>query len=103
MITHSTVCRVMSRSVSIEGIEDRLILGAGVRAPVRREPVAPPGVREVGELPRRDRRAGFVAVLFEPTGYVLFRPEEIHRASGEDDVVPPPFGGDDDVEEVLIG
>jgi hypothetical protein len=24
---------------------------------------------------------------------VLFRPEEIHRASGEDDVVPPTRGG----------
>ena len=35
----------------------------------------------------------------EPAGDVLFRPEEVHRASGEDDVVPPVRRRDEDVEE----
>jgi hypothetical protein len=34
---------------------------------------------------------------------VLFRTEEIHRASGEDDVVPPVGGGNCYVEDVLVG
>ena len=35
----------------------------------------------------------------EPAGDVLLRPEEIHRASGEDDVVPPLRRRDEAVEE----
>src|SRR5918997_6124133 len=32
----------------------------------------------------------------------LFRPEEVHRASGEDDVVPPAGSGDEAVEEQAL-
>src|SRR4051812_23755234 len=37
----------------------------------------------------------------EPSFYVLLRPEEIHRASGEDDVVPPTRGRDEAMEEKI--
>src|SRR6201993_5575977 len=70
-----------------------------MRPPVWRESVAPPGVRELAELAGADRLAGLKAVLFEPSSHVLFRPEEVHRASGEDDVVPPVRGRNEAVEQ----
>lgn len=58
-----------------------------MRSPVRREPITPPGFGELAELPYADRRSRTPAC--QPPCYMLFRPEEVHRASGEDDVVPP--------------
>src|SRR5205085_7835321 len=80
-----------------------LVLVAGVRTPVGREAVAPPSVCQVAELLGVDCRPGFVALLLEPSSYVLLRPEEMHRASGEDDVVPPVRGRHDNVEDVFVG
>ena len=36
-----------------------------------------------------DGQCGARASTFEPASHVCFRPEEVHRASGEHDVVPP--------------
>src|SRR5207248_7780426 len=83
-----------------EPVEDRLVLLACVRAPVGRETVVPPRVREVAQRRDRDRGAGLAAG--EPALDVLFRPEEVHPASGEDDVVPPVRGGDKAVEEEAL-
>src|SRR4029077_3018420 len=85
------------RAGEAEPLEDRLVLLARVRNPARREPVVPPGVRQLRELGDRDRRAGGPAG--EPAIYVLLRPEEIHRASGEDDVVPPVRRRDEAMEK----
>src|SRR5919106_2842939 len=84
----------------VEPVEDRLILLASVRTPVRCEAVAPPGVRELAQLGHGDRRAGLACA--EPMLDALFRPEEIHRASREDDVVPPAGGADEAVEEQAL-
>src|SRR5438552_3459752 len=78
-------------------VEDRLVLLARVRPPVGREAVVPPCVREIAERRDRDRRARLAAG--EPALDVLLRPEEVHRASGEDDVVPPVRGGHEAVEQ----
>jgi len=56
-------------------------------------------MREIAEGLRRDRCTRCTGA--EPSCDVLFRPEEIHRASGEDDVVPPVRGRDEAVEEEL--
>lgn len=70
-----------------ESIEDPLVLLAGVRTPIGREPIAPPDVGQLAQLQHRDSRSWSAAT--EPSGNVLFRPEEIHVASSEDDVFPP--------------
>lgn len=80
-----------------EPFQDGLILLERVWVPVGREAVAPPLLRELGELRNEDRPAWFAAS--EPALDVLLRPEEVHRASGEDDVIPPVRGGDEAVEE----
>src|SRR5262249_42201853 len=77
--------------------EDRLVLVAAAWPPVRVQPCIPPGVCQVAQGLRRDRRARRPGA--EPTRDVLLRPEEVHRASREDDVVPPVRRGDDAVEE----
>src|SRR5919197_1726527 len=84
----------------VEPVEDRLILLASVRTPVRCEAVVPPSVREFAQLGHGDGRAGLACA--EPMLDALFRPEEVHRASGEDDVVPPAGGGDEAVEEQAL-
>ncbi len=80
--------------------EDRLVLLSSVRLPVRSQPVAVPGVRELADLSDRDR--GTWLSFSQPGPEVLFRPEEIHRASREDDVVPPAFCGHQAVEGVVV-
>src|SRR5579862_143734 len=80
-----------------EPVEDRLVLLAAVRSPVRRQAVAPPGQCQACQLldgERRSRRS-----RTEPAPDVLFRPEEVHPASGKDDVVPPPRRREEAVEE----
>src|SRR6202011_967500 len=82
-------------------VEDRLALLAGTRLPVGRESIAPPCVRELAQLRDRDRASRIPPT--EPAVDVLFRREEIHRASGEDDVVPPVRGGNQAMEhEALV-
>jgi len=56
-------------------------------------------VGELCERRDRDRRARLAPA--EPPSRVLLRPEEIHRASGEHDVVPPVCGPHETVEEQL--
>src|SRR5262249_689614 len=80
-----------------ERSEDRLTLVTCARPPVRLQPRVPPGMSEIAEELRRDRRARWAS--FEPPRYVLLRPEEIHRASREDDVVPPVSGRHEHVEK----
>lgn len=75
---------------------DRLFLLTGAWPPVRIDPVALPGVRQFTQLGDGDRRAGSPGT--EPAADVLFRPEEIHRASSDDDVVPPSNGWDEAME-----
>src|SRR5207237_6474830 len=86
-----------------EPLENRRVLLARVGLPVRRDAVAPPRVRELAQL--RDRDRGARRAASEPAGDVLLRPEEVHRASGEDDVVPPVRRGDEAMEEqrVVVG
>lgn len=83
-----------------EPVQDGLVLLERVRAPIGRKTVAPSFLRELGELHHRDRFAPFAAV--EPALDVLLRPEEVHRASGEGDVVPPVRGGDEAVKEEAL-
>src|SRR5438093_3478505 len=68
-------------------VEDRLVLLSGSRAPVGGEAISPPCVGELAHLFRGDRGSRLAAS--QPPLDVLFRPKEVHRASGEDDVVPP--------------
>lgn len=70
-----------------EAIEDPLVLLAGVRTPIEREPIVPPGVGQLAQLQHGDGHSWSASP--EPLGNVLFRPEEIHVASSEDDVFPP--------------
>src|SRR5206468_1281991 len=60
---------------------------AAARAPIRAQRRVPPCMREVAQCRRGNRRARLPRA--EPSCDVLLRPEEIHNASGEDDVVPP--------------
>ena len=71
-----------------------------VRAPVGSQAVAPPFLRELGEL--RDGNRPARRATGEPALDVILRPEEVHRASGEDDVVPPARGGDEAVEDEAL-
>ena len=73
-----------------ELIKGRLVLFASVGLPAGRQPVAPPGVRQLTQLRHADRGSRFAPA--EPPFDVLFRPEEIHRASRKDDVIPPTPG-----------
>ena len=50
----------------------------------------------------RDRLARRERPHLVESQYVLLRPEEIHRASGEDDVVPPVRGRDVHVHDVVV-
>src|SRR4030095_691834 len=81
-------------------IEDRLVLLERVRTPVGSEAVTPPFLSERRELGHGNRRARRPAG--EPALDVLFRPEEVHRASGEDDVVPPLRGRHEAVEDEAV-
>src|SRR5437867_7998854 len=78
-------------------VEDRLVLLPCVGSPVGRETVLVPGVRQLGQ--RRDRDGDPVGPAAEPSFDVLLRPEEVHRASRERDVVPPPGRGNEAMEE----
>ena len=73
-----------------------LILLTGMRLPVSREPISPPGVGKLAQLGDRGCRTGLT--VSEPALDVFLRPEEIHGASGEDNVVPPTGCGDKAVE-----
>lgn len=75
------------RSRESESIEDRLVLLAGVWMPIWREPIVPPGVGQFAQLQYGDGRSW--SAIAKPSGSVLFRPEEVHVASSEDDVFPP--------------
>jgi hypothetical protein len=75
---------------------DGLFLLTGAWPPVRIDPVALPGVRQFTQLGDGDRPAGSPGT--ELAADVLFRPEEIHRASSDDDIVPPSNGWDEAME-----
>ena len=81
-------------------VEDRLVLLVAARLPVRRELIAQPGMRQLAELGHRDDCSGITCP--EPSLDVLFRPEEIHRVSGEDDVVPPARSGNQRMKEKTL-
>ena len=80
-----------------ETVQDRLVLLTGSRPPVRIDPIAPPCVRQFTQLGDADGCAG--SSRPEPATDVLFRPEEIHRASSENDVVPPSNSWDHAMEQ----
>src|SRR6266446_1443377 len=84
-----------------EPVEDLLVLLAGVRVPGRVEAVAPPSLRDLAQLRYGKRPSRFAPG--QPARDVLFRPEEIHRASGEADVAPPVRRRNEAVEEQLAG
>jgi quinol monooxygenase YgiN len=91
-IDQAAISRTRSReppklSREAEAIEDPLVLLAGVGTPIEREPIVPPGVGELAQLQHGDGHSWSASP--EPLGNVLFRPEEIHVASSEDDVFPP--------------
>lgn len=75
------------RSREFESIEDRLVLLASAGAPIGGEAIVPPGVGQLAQLQHGDARSWGAST--KPSGNVLFRPEEIHIASSEDDVFPP--------------
>ncbi len=80
-----------------EAREDRLVLVTEVWLPVGVESIAPPCVGQLAQLGGAERGAWFPTV--EPSHHMLLRPEEVHRASGEDDVVPPGGCRNEAVEE----
>jgi hypothetical protein len=80
-----------------EAFEDLVVLVSGSRAPVRMEAGVPPCVSEVAQDLGGDR--GARSSCAKPSCDVLLRPEEVHGASGEDDVVPPTRGWYETVEE----
>jgi hypothetical protein len=84
------------RSREFESIEDRLVLLASVRTPIGREAIVPPGVGQLAQLQHGDGRSWGAST--KPLGNVLFRPEEIHVASSEDDVFPPRASRDQAME-----
>jgi hypothetical protein len=88
------------RGVEPEVVEDGLALVTSARPPVGQQACIPPRVREVAEGLSRDCCARRPRA--EPASDVLFRPEEVHCASGEDDVVPPVRGGDEAMEEQVV-
>ena len=75
------------RSRESDSIEDPLVLFAGVRTPIGREPIVPPGVGQLAQSQHGDSRSW--SAITKPSGNVLFRPEEIHVASSKNDVFPP--------------
>ena len=85
------------RAEQAEVIEYRLVFVAASWSPVCVEACVPPGVCEVAKGLRWDGRTGFAGA--EPPSDVFFRPEEIHGASGEHDVVPPVRGRDEAVKQ----
>jgi hypothetical protein len=72
--------------------KDRLIAVPRVRPPVRGQAIFVPGMRQFAQPPHRDRGAGLAPG--EPARDVLSRPEEIHGASSNDNVIPPAGRGD---------
>src|SRR5579872_1247743 len=58
-----------------------------MRLPIGRQAIRPPREGEFSEFGDGKRRARGTAA--EPGRDVLLRPEEVHRASGKDDVIPP--------------
>ena len=98
---HSTSRRSSRQSPEIlgkaEAREDRLVLVTDVWSPVGIESITPPRVGEFAQL--RDAQRGAWFPTAEPSRHMLLRPEEVHRASGEDDVVPPGGRGNEAVEE----
>jgi hypothetical protein len=83
-----------------EPIEDRLIAVPRMWPPVREEAIFVPGMRQFAQPLHRDRGAGLAPG--EPARDVLSRPEEIHGASGEDNVIPPVGRGDQAVKEQIF-
>src|SRR5687767_14570914 len=70
--------------------EDLVRLGDRAPAPGRRQAIGEPVLRECPALADGEDLATRNAGGSDRTLDVLFRPEESHRASGEDDVRPPP-------------
>src|SRR5262245_22696072 len=98
-LTERVHLRVPERPGEAKALEDRAHL-VGLRA--ARVDAQARGVPRGGEAPElrdRDERAHRRVLGATPRGDVLFRPEEEHSASGEDDVVPPPCRGNGAVEE----
>ena len=58
-----------------------------------------PRFRDRPHLLRREHRSLAQAAALAPSMYMLFRPEEEHRASREDDVLPPARGGHGEVHD----
>ncbi len=88
------------RTGQFEAIENLLVLITRVRAPVGVESITPPGMCHFAQLRRRDRRSWNTPA--KPAVDVLLRPEEVHRSSSEDDVVPPARRGDQAMEQQAL-
>jgi len=101
---HSTAARSSRQPPEIvgkaEARKDGLVLFTDVWSPVGIESITPPRVGEFAQL--RDGQRGAWLPTAEPSCYMLLRPEEVHRASGEDDVVPPGGRGNEAVEEQAL-
>lgn len=80
-------------------VADRLVFVAAARAPARLESRVPLGVCKIAKRLHGDRRARLSDA--KPSCDVLLRPEEIHRTSDEDDVVPPVCRRDQAMEQQL--
>jgi hypothetical protein len=82
--------------------EDGLSLAGAHGTPVRVEAVSVPQLSELPALLEGERPAAGAAPLAAPVVDVLFRPEQEHGLSSEDDVLVPLAGGHGDVDETLI-
>ncbi len=70
-----------------ETVEDGLVLFPVTRPPFGGDAITPPCVGEFAQHGHGDGLPGSTPA--EPPTNMLFRPEEIHGASGERDLVPP--------------
>ena len=73
-----------------------------LRPPLRAEPVAIPSLGKLPPLGEGERTAAGTIPLPAPAVHVLFRPEQEHGLSGEDDVVVPVAGRNGDVNDPLV-
>ena len=78
-------------------VEYCLVLVSRVRPPVAIKPIRVPRKAELHDI--EDWNGHSWLASSEPSRNVLFRPEEIHRCSREDDVVPPLARRDQAVEQ----
>jgi len=71
--------------------------------PASVEPLTMPRLRQRPQLLRREHRAAIQSAHLAPPVHMLFRPEDKHRASSKDDVLPPARGRHGEMHDRIGG